>query len=103
MPFRSTTVGFTDDSWGLSKLVSDFVTEISVEPSGEAMTRVVLRGFYTPTGWWGAILNALVIRRNMRNRAADTLRGAKQLLESNPSHEGKPAEPNAAPDGGRIT
>jgi uncharacterized membrane protein len=93
VPLRSSTVAFTDDSWGLSKLVSDFVTEVSVERSGGAMTRVVLRGFYTPKGWWGALLNALFIRRNMRTRAADTLQGAKQLLESTPSSEGQPAEP----------
>lgn len=85
VPLRSSTVAFTDDSWGLSRLVRDFLTEISVEPVGEAKTRVILRGFYTPLGWWGAILNALVIRRNMRKRADDTLRGAKRFLESNPS------------------
>jgi uncharacterized membrane protein len=79
-PLRSSTVAFTDDSWGLSKLVRNFITEVSVEPLGEAKTRVVLRGFYTPQGWWGAVLNVLVIRRNMRKRANDTLRGFKQWI-----------------------
>jgi uncharacterized membrane protein len=89
-PLRSTTVGFTDDSWGLSKLIRDFVTEVSVEPRAEAETQVILRGFYTPKGWWGAVLNALVIRRHMRKRADDTLRGFKRLLEGNAPSGGEP-------------
>lgn len=51
-PLQSSTVAFTDDSWGLSKLIRDFMTEVSVERLGEAKTRVRLRGFYTPKGWW---------------------------------------------------
>jgi hypothetical protein len=91
IPLRSTTVGFTDDSWGLSKLIDDFVTEISIEPSAGSTTRVILRGFYAPKGWWGVVLNALVLRRGMRNRAAATLRGFKRLLEGKSSPEGSPA------------
>jgi hypothetical protein len=44
-PLRRTTVAFTDDSWGLSKLIEDFVTEISVEPGKKSQTRVTLKGF----------------------------------------------------------
>jgi hypothetical protein len=91
VPLHRTTVAFTDDSWGLSKLIDDFVTEIVVEPSGDSMTRVVLRGFYTPRGAWGAVLNTLVLRRQMRRRAADTLRGLGQLLAS-----GRPVEGSTA-------
>jgi hypothetical protein len=82
VPLRSSTVAFTDDSWGLSKLVGDFITEIHVEPLAEAKTRVMLRGFYTTKGWRGYVLNALVIRRTMRKRAQETLRGFKRLLEN---------------------
>jgi hypothetical protein len=87
-PLRGTTVAFTDDSWGLTKLVGDFLTEVSLEPLAEGKTRITLRGFYTPKGWRGALLNALVLRRGMRKRADDTLRGAKRLLESGPPREG---------------
>ena len=67
---------------------------------GEAKTRVLLRGFYTPKGWWALIMNALVIRRNMRHRANDTVRGFKRLLEGDPSRERNRAEPDAPPDRG---
>lgn len=85
IPQHSTTVAFTDDSWGLSKLIDNFVTEVSVQSSGVLKTQIVFQGFYNPKGWWGAILNALVLRRNMRKRATDTLRGLKRLLENKSS------------------
>jgi len=81
VPLRYSTVAFTADSWGMGRLIDDFVTEIAVEPAGESKTRVILRGFYTPKGWRGAVLNALLIRRTMKSRAIDTIHGLKRLLE----------------------
>ena len=81
VPLRSSTVAFTADSWGLSKLLDDFVTEIAMDPVEGTKTRVTLRGFYTPRGWRGWVMHALVIRRTMRKRARDTIRGFKRLLE----------------------
>jgi len=78
---RRSTVAFTADSWGLGKLLDDFVTEIAVESVDGTSTRVTLRGFYTPRGLKGRILNMMVIRRTMRKRAGDTIRGFKRLLE----------------------
>jgi hypothetical protein len=97
VPLRRSTVAFTADSWGLGKLLDDFVTEIEVEPCEGAKTRVTLRGFYTPKGWRGRILNALVIRRAMRKRASDTVRGFKRLLEGRPSPKEMAAEPRYDP------
>ena len=98
VPLRSSTIAFTADSWGLGKLLDDFVTEIAVEPFEGTKTRVTLRGFYAPVGWRGWLFNALVIRRTMRKRARDTVRGLKRLLEAQASPEGIIAEPAAAPD-----
>ncbi|WP_165074588.1 SRPBCC family protein [Paludisphaera rhizosphaerae] len=81
VPFRRSTVAFTADSWGLSRLIDDFLTEIIVEPAEGSRTHVVLRGFYNPKGWRGAILNALMIRRTMKNRARDTIRGFQGLMK----------------------
>jgi hypothetical protein len=101
VPLQSSTVSFTADSWGLGKLLDDFVTEIAVEPFEGTKTRVSLRGFYAPRGWRGWLFNALVIRRTMRKRASDTVRGLKRLLEVQASPEGIAAEPGAAPDPAR--
>jgi hypothetical protein len=54
-----------------------------------------------PVGWRGWLFNALVIRRTMRKRARDTVRGLKRLLEAQASPEGIAAEPAAAPDPAR--
>ena len=81
VPLQSSTVAFTADSWGLGKLIGEFVTEIAVESVGSSKTHVSLRGYYAPRGWRGWIFNALVIRRTMRRRAIDTMRGFKRLLE----------------------
>ncbi len=65
VPLRRTTVAFTADSWGLTRLIDGFLTEIEIEPRGESITRVILTGRYRPRGWKGAILNVLVLRRRM--------------------------------------
>jgi len=97
VPLRSSTVAFTADSWGLGQLLDDFVTEVTMEPVEGTKTRVTLRGFYTPRGWRGWVLNALVIRRTMRKRASDTLRGFKRLLADKASLTETAAEPLSAP------
>jgi len=102
IPLRSSTVAFTADSWGIGSLLDDFVTEIAVETFEETKTRVTLRGFYAPKGWRGWLFNVLVIRRTMRKRARDTVRGLKRLLEGQAPHMGDTAEPGAAPDTGRM-
>jgi hypothetical protein len=90
-PLRRTTVAFTDDSWGISKLVENFVTEISLEPETGSETRVSLRGYYAGRGWRGAILNAVFLRRKMRKHAEETLEGLKRLVESRTASSGNPA------------
>jgi len=93
VPLRRSTVAFTADSWGLGKLLDGFVTEIAVESVEGTKTRVVLRGFYTPRGWRGRVMNALVIRRTMRKRAGATILGFKRLIEGQVSPSGGAAGP----------
>ncbi len=96
VPLQSTTVAFTADSWGLSKLIDNFVTEVAVEATEGTKTRVTLRGFYTPKGWRGRVFNALVIRRTMRMRARATLQGVKHLLEDKPAPKAMVADTRSA-------
>jgi hypothetical protein len=53
-------------------------------------------------GWRGAILNALVVRRTMRRRARDTVRGFQRLLEREGAPAGGATEPGAAADRGGM-
>jgi hypothetical protein len=81
VPLQRSTTTFTADSWGLSELIDDFVTEVEVETVDASKTRVIFKASYKPRGWRGEMLNATVLRENMRRRAIATLEGLKRLLE----------------------
>lgn len=79
-PFERTTVAFPEDSWGISRRVEDFLTEISVAPGESGETLLRLRAWYRPRGWFMRLANPLM-RRMMRSRAMETLVGLKRLVE----------------------
>jgi hypothetical protein len=82
VPLERTTVAFPEDSWGLSRLLGDFTTELSVAPAGAPdRTRVQLAAHYVPQGWRARILNRLGLRWVMRRRARQTLGRLGKLIE----------------------
>jgi hypothetical protein len=83
VPLERTVVAFPADSWGLSRLLGDFTTELSVAPAATAdRTRVELVAYYRPQGWRGRGLNRLGLRWLMRRRARQTLERARQFIEA---------------------
>lgn len=80
-PYERTTVAFAEDSWGIGRMVENFLTEISVEPVASGETVLRLRAWYRPKGWFTRLTNPLVLRRMMRSRAFATLDGLKRLVE----------------------
>ena len=83
VPLQRTTVAFPADSWGLTRLLGDFTTELSVASPGRVdRTRVELTAYYRPQGWRGRLLNRLGLRWLMRRRARQTLNNARQLIEA---------------------
>jgi len=87
VPLERTVVVFPADSWGLSRLLGDFRTELSVAPATPDSTRVELVAYYRPQGWRAWVLNGLGLRWLMRRRARQTLEQARQLIEAR--HVGK--------------
>jgi uncharacterized membrane protein len=81
IPYEKTTIDFPEDSWGLSRMFSDFVTEINVKSGENDSTIATLVAFYNPKGALTAVMNALFIRRMMRKRALQTLASFKKLVE----------------------
>ena len=81
IPFKKMSVAFPADSWGLSKMFGDFLSEVVLEPDADA-TLVELRTFYTPIGFKAQIMNLLFLPWFMRRRARQTLVGFKHLVES---------------------
>jgi uncharacterized membrane protein len=83
VPLERTTVAFPSDSWGLSRLLGDFTTELSVAPAGAPdRTRVLLAARYRPQGWRSRVLNCLGLRWVMRRRARQTLERLRHLIEA---------------------
>ncbi len=93
VPFQRTTVAFPADSWGLSRWLDGFTTELSVAPGAAPdRARVALAAFYRPIGWRGRISNAVGLRRLMRRRARQTLERLARLIE-----RGRAAAPAGTP------
>jgi len=81
IPLRKTTVAVPEDSWGLTRLIDQFLTEITVEEVDGGTTLVRIQAFYVPKTWKAQVLNILRLRPRMRRRARQTLEGLRRLLE----------------------
>ena len=82
VPGERMTTAFPEDTWGIGKMLSDFVVEAILEPHGDRETRLVLEAAYEPVGWKTKLANALFLRRLMARRARRTLEGIKRFVES---------------------
>jgi uncharacterized protein YndB with AHSA1/START domain len=85
VPGERMATAFSEDTWGISKMLRDFVVEAVLVPRGSHETALVLEAYYEPVGFQSKFLNALFLRRMMKRRALRTLEGIKRLAES--SHE----------------
>ena len=81
VPLRKTTIAIPEDSWGLTQLIDQFLTELTVEDVDGGTTLVRLQAFYVPKTWKAQVLNILRLRPRMRQRALRTLEGLRRLLE----------------------
>ncbi len=81
IPNRKMSVAFPEDSWGMSQMFDDFLTELTVEPGEGNTTLVRLQAYYVPRGFKVRVINVLLMRRMMRKRARLTLEGLKRLVE----------------------
>jgi hypothetical protein len=82
VPGERFATAFPEDTWGISKMLRDFVVETVLVPHGDFETDVVLEAYYEPIGWKMRVLNALLLRRLMASRALRTIEGAKRLAEA---------------------
>ena len=82
VPGERMATAFSEDTWGISRMLRDFVVEAVLKPRGSHETSLVLEAYYEPVGFKSKFLNALMLRRIMRRRAFRTLEGIKRLVES---------------------
>ncbi len=81
IPNQRTSVAVPEDSWGMSQMFDDFLTDLTVEPGEGNTTLVQLQAYYVPRGFKVCVINVLLMRRMMRKRARLTLQGLKRLVE----------------------
>jgi uncharacterized protein YndB with AHSA1/START domain len=81
VPGERMAVAFTEDTWGMSKMLADFVVETILESESGGRTRLILEAFYEPVGWKTKLMNP-ILRSVMARRARQTLEGIKRLAES---------------------
>jgi hypothetical protein len=81
VPYRKTSIDFPSDSWGISKMFSNFVTDIEVTAIDNSSTRVRLAAYYEPIGFLNKLMNIIFIRRMMQRRASLMAVRFKNLVE----------------------
>ena len=62
IPNRKTSVAVPEDSWGMSQMFVDFLTELSIEPGEGNPTLVQLQAYYVPRGFKVRVTNVLLMR-----------------------------------------
>jgi uncharacterized protein YndB with AHSA1/START domain len=82
VPGERMTTAFSEDTWGISRMLRDFVVEAVLTPRGSHECSLVLEAYYQPVGLQSKFLNALFLRSMMKRRALRTLQGIKRLVES---------------------
>ena len=82
VPGERFATAFPEDTWGLGRMLRDFVVETILVPHGEHETDAVIEAYYEPIGWKMRVLNALFLRRLMARRALRTMQGVKRLAEA---------------------
>jgi uncharacterized protein YndB with AHSA1/START domain len=84
VPGERMVTAFSEDTWGISRMLRDFVVETALVPRSPRETALVLEAYYEPVSLKSKFLNALFLRRLMKRRAFQTLEGLKRLVESHP-------------------
>jgi uncharacterized protein YndB with AHSA1/START domain len=82
VPGQRMATAFPEDTWGISKMLADFVVETVLVPHGDHETILVLKAYYELIGWKTKLLHALFLRRLMARKALRTIEGIKRLAET---------------------
>ena len=69
------------DSWGIDRMLKDFVVDTTLVPQPDNTTILQFEGFYRPVGPINRILNLVILRRKTMQRSLDVMNGIKRLAE----------------------
>lgn len=81
VPDKRMSTAMGEDSWGLSRMLADFIVDTTVIPVYGNTTELRFEAYYNPVGIGNWLLNALFLRRSMRKRTMKVMEGIRRLAE----------------------
>jgi hypothetical protein len=81
IPYEKVSTSMVEDSWGISKMVTDFVVESIIKPQNDNSTLLIFEAYYNPVGIFNKLLNTVLLRRIMKRRSLLVMKGIKRLSE----------------------
>ena len=81
--YEKTVTLAVEDTWGLSKMLKDYITDVTFEKKDNNTTILHMLGYYEPIGLKVRIMNILFLKRVMKKRGRNVLMGVKDLVEKN--------------------
>jgi hypothetical protein len=82
VPDRKLVHRIEDDSFGFSRMLSDFWFSFTLEPESAETTRVSIETHYDPRALRGRLMSALMAKRQFRRVRVSALDNLKRLAES---------------------
>jgi uncharacterized protein YndB with AHSA1/START domain len=82
IPNRKLAHRIEDDSFGFSRMLSDFWFSFTLEPESAATTRVRIETHYDPRGVRGRLLSVVMAKRQFRRVRESALDNLKRLAQS---------------------
>jgi hypothetical protein len=80
-PCRKIVTVLPEDTFGVSKILPDYVVETTVHRVGQSSTKIEISHYYSTPTLKAKLLN-LVARRKIARETQDTLNGMKAAIES---------------------
>lgn len=80
VPMQKIVTVLPEDTFGISKILNDYVVETTFEKLSEDMTQVRISHFYSTRSWKAKLLNVIAGRKIARETQA-TLNGIKARIE----------------------
>jgi len=82
IPFQKIATAMPEDSWGIGKMLTDFIVETILHPIDDNSCVLQFDAYYNPVGLRNKLLNTLWLRRVFRKRCLAVMEGIKRLAES---------------------
>lgn len=82
IPQQKLSTAMSQDSWGIDKMLADFVVDTIVHPINEHSCTLQFDAYYNPLGFRNKVLNTLMLRRAFKKRSLSVMQGIKRLAET---------------------